>query len=212
MRWLRISWRLICVPVRRSNFFVKVSLLKKTNNTSELTWYCLVRAKLGPDDGDSNVSKLQEILRGEKWVAINLQFLHSNDNTDLAILNAIKDSVPAKDTVCHAATIMCNALMHAGTKQDRFLRLNLEWLARATHWARFTAAAGLGVIHKGNLSEGQRLLAPYLPNAGGANPSTYSEGGALYGLGIIHANHGHTVQVRIGVHIVNVVLGCSCFY
>lgn len=27
-------------------------------------------------------------------------------------------------------------------------RDNLEWLARATNWAKFTATASLGVIHK----------------------------------------------------------------
>ena len=62
---------------------------------------------------------------------------------------------------------------------------------------RFTAAAGLGVIHKGHLKEGRTLLAPYLPGAGGANPSAYSEGGALYGLGIIHTNHGGGIQQYI---------------
>lgn len=29
-----------------------------------------------------------------------------------------------------------------------FCRDNLEWLARATNWAKFTATASLGVIHK----------------------------------------------------------------
>jgi 26S proteasome regulatory subunit N2 len=148
-------------------------------------------------EADPDTGKLHDILLGEKWVDVNLQFLYWNDNTDLALLTLIKDNVPPKDTVAHAATVMCNALMHAGTTRDTFLRQNLEWLARATHWARFTAAAGLGVIHKGHLKEGKTLLAPYLPGAGGANPSSYSEGGALYGLGIIHANHGHTVQEYI---------------
>ena len=146
------------------------------------------------DQTDSDLSKLHEILAGETWVDLNLHFLYWNDKTDLSILTQIKDSVPPKDTVAHAATVVCNALMHAGTTRDTFLRQNLEWLGRATHWARFTAAAGLGVIHKGHLKEGRTLLAPYLPGAGGANPSSYSEGGALYGLGIIHANHGHTIQ------------------
>lgn len=30
-------------------------------------------------------------------------------------------------------------------------RENLEWLARATNWAKFTATASLGVIHKVNI-------------------------------------------------------------
>ena len=38
--------------------------------------------------------------------------------------------------------------MHCGTTSDTFLRNNLEWLARATNWAKFTATASLGVIHK----------------------------------------------------------------
>ncbi len=29
-----------------------------------------------------------------------------------------------------------------------FYRENLEWLARATNWAKFTATASLGVIHR----------------------------------------------------------------
>jgi len=32
-----------------------------------------------------------------------------------------------------------------------FYRENLEWLARATNWAKFTATASLGVIHKVNV-------------------------------------------------------------
>ena len=31
-----------------------------------------------------------------------------------------------------------------------FFRDNLDWLARATNWAKFTATATLGVIHKGH--------------------------------------------------------------
>lgn len=43
-------------------------------------------------------------------------------------------------------------------------------------------------------------MAPYLPRAGaaaaggGAGGSPYSEGGALYALGLIYANHGHDIR------------------
>jgi hypothetical protein len=37
-----------------------------------------------------------------------------------------------------------------------YLRDNLDWLARATNWAKFTATASLGVIHK--VSQYQRQL------------------------------------------------------
>jgi 26S proteasome regulatory subunit N2 len=38
--------------------------------------------------------------------------------------------------------------MHAGTTVDTFLRDNLDWLSRAANWAKFSATAGLGVIHR----------------------------------------------------------------
>lgn len=68
-------------------------------------------------------------------------------------------------------------------------RDNLEWLARATNWAKFTAAASLGVIHKGHVKEALNLMSAYLPKDSTGN-SPYAEGGGLYALGLIHANHG----------------------
>ena len=82
--------------------------------------------------------------------------------------------------------------MNAGTTKDSFLRDNLEWLARANNWAKFSATAGLGVIHKGHLKQSLTILEPYLPQPT-VSSSPYSEGGALYALGLIHANHGETI-------------------
>lgn len=108
--------------------------------------------------------------------------------------------------------------MNAGTTTDTFLRENLEWLGRASHWAKFTATASIGVVHKGHVKESMNLLQvvpappsspspmsgaqqltvvwlwwcggqPYLPQ-GGVSASPYSEAGALYALGLIHASKG----------------------
>jgi hypothetical protein len=57
-----------------------------------------------------------------------------------------KDSV--RNSICHTSTVICNSFMHCGTTSDQFLRDNLDWLSRATNWAKFTATASLGVIHK----------------------------------------------------------------
>lgn len=43
------------------------------------------------------------------------------------------------------------------------------------------------------LVKGKTLMAPYLPSEGRAM-SPYSEGGALFALGLIHANHGHDIR------------------
>lgn len=127
---------------------------------------------------------------------------------DLQLLKNVKSFVDARQSVCHSATVFANAVMHCGTTVDAFLRENLDWLARATNWAKFSATAGLGVIHKGHTSQpnslqclcvghlenGQALMSPYLP-PNETSGSPYSEGGALFALGLIHANHGHGIQV-----------------
>ena len=72
---------------------------------------------------------------------------------------------------------------------DTFLRDNLEWMGRASNWAKFTATASIGVVHRGHMKESMNLLQPYLPQ-GGVSTLPYSEGGALYALGLIHSSKG----------------------
>ncbi len=72
-------------------------------------------------------------------------------------------------------------------------RDNLEWLSRATNWAKLTATASLGVIHHGHEHEALSLMQSYLPRETGPT-SGYSEGGGLYALGLIHANHGAAIN------------------
>lgn len=148
--------------------------------------------ELSPEMKDK-LSKLRDILCGKTPIALNLEFLYMHNKADLQILKNIKGAVDARVSVAHSATILANALMHAGTSIDTFLRENLEWLSRATNWAKFSATAGLGVIHRGQLEQGKALMAPYLPRDGHAG-SPYSEGGALYALGLITANHGAGTQ------------------
>ncbi|KAH7299750.1 hypothetical protein KP509_24G027100 [Ceratopteris richardii] len=141
------------------------------------------------------LSKLKKILTGETPIHLTLQFLYGHNRSDILILKTIKQSVELRNSVCHSATIYANALMHAGTTVDTFLRENLDWLSRATNWAKFSATAGLGVIHRGHLQQGRSLMAPYLPQNGAASGgSPFSEGGALYALGLIHANHGEGIK------------------
>ncbi|XP_031266971.1 26S proteasome non-ATPase regulatory subunit 1 homolog A [Pistacia vera] len=141
------------------------------------------------------LNKIRGILSGETSIQLTLQFLYSHNKSDLLILKTIKQSVEMRNSVCHSATIYANAIMHAGTTVDTFLRENLDWLSRATNWAKFSATAGLGVIHRGHLQQGRSLMAPYLPQGGSAGGgSPYSEGGALYALGLIHANHGEGIK------------------
>jgi 26S proteasome regulatory subunit N2 len=138
---------------------------------------------------DRNLRALHKILTGEPTINLHLEFLYRNNHTDLGVLKAIKSAFEPRNSILHTATICSNALMHAGTTRDTFLRENLEWLSRAINWSKFSTTAGLGVIHKGHLKEARKVLEPYLPQPG-SNASAFSEGGSLYALGLIHANHG----------------------
>ncbi|KAI8123298.1 26S proteasome non-ATPase regulatory subunit 1 [Lucilia cuprina] len=137
-----------------------------------------------------NIEKLISILSGEVTIDLQLQFLIRSNHADLQILRATKEAV--RVSICHTATVIANGFMHSGTTSDQFLRDNLDWLARATNWAKLTATASLGVIHRGHEKDSLALMQSYLPKEAGPS-SGYSEGGGLYALGLIHANHGANI-------------------
>ncbi|RHY32693.1 hypothetical protein DYB32_002344, partial [Aphanomyces invadans] len=154
-----------------------------------------VSAALGASAPASpRLEKLQQILQGDFSVDLLLDFLFRQNQSDPLVMKNIKTAVENRNSVLHNSAVCAHALMNCGTTVDTFLRENLEWLGKASNWAKFTATASIGVIHKGHVRESMNLLAPYLPQAGGgaAPTSPYSEGGALYALGLIHANQGST--------------------
>ncbi|KAI9360703.1 armadillo-type protein [Pilaira anomala] len=142
---------------------------------------------------DTPFKKIKSILSGEESIRLHLEFLYRNNHTDLLILKNTKNALESRNSIYHSAVTFANAFMQAGTTSDEFLRQNLDWLSRATNWSKFSATAALGVIHKGQLAQSMNLLAPYLPQEGVSGNSSYSEGGSLYALGLINANHGAEV-------------------
>jgi 26S proteasome regulatory subunit N2 len=140
-------------------------------------------------------TNLRMILSGESSTKLYCEFLKRSNNVDMLILKHTKESLEPRSSIYHTALSLQNAYMHSGTGSDVFLRENLEWLGKASNWSKFTATAALGSIHKGNLEKGKDLLQPYLPgdDAGGTG-SVYSEGGALYALGLINIGRGTHVE------------------
>ncbi|ODV94336.1 hypothetical protein PACTADRAFT_51196 [Pachysolen tannophilus NRRL Y-2460] len=149
---------------------------------------------------EKNLSKLTKILSGVPTCDLDITFLYKNNNTDITILNKSKNALDGRNSIFHSAITFENAFMHAGTTDDSFFRSNLEWLGKATNWSKFSATAALGVIHKGNLSEGRTLLQPYLP--GSNSGSAFTRGGSLYALGLIYAGHGREVIDYLRHHVV----------
>ena len=145
--------------------------------------------------------KITEILRGEVSIALSAEFLFRHNHADKAILTKLKDSLEARNSIFHTAVTLSCGFMNAGTLNDSFYRDNLEWLGKAVNWSKFTATASLGVIHRGNLGAGQRILQPYLPKENSNSPSSvYSQGGALYAMGLIYANHQTDALENIRTH------------
>ncbi|KAG7450628.1 uncharacterized protein BT62DRAFT_991500 [Guyanagaster necrorhizus] len=150
----------------------------------------------GQSESKEIYDKIRSILTGQESVKIYLEFLKRNNKVDLLILKNTKDVLESRSSIYHTALTLQNAFMHAGTTSDLFLRENLEWLGLASNWSKFTATAGLGVIHKGYFEQGMTILGPYLPQGGGESTmqgAAYSEGGALYALGLISAGCGSSV-------------------
>ena len=138
------------------------------------------------------IKSCRDILDGLKSIHLNIEFLNKSNRVDLTILNKIKDSLEARNSIYHTATTLATGFMHAKTANDNFFRDNLEWLGKAVNWSKFTATAALGVIHQGNINHVDRLLSPYLPKSTTGAPmqgSAYSQGGSLYAYGLVCANH-----------------------
>ncbi|KAH8927182.1 hypothetical protein BT69DRAFT_1347455 [Atractiella rhizophila] len=115
-----------------------------------------------------DMERVMKILTGEVSTRFQLEFLVRNNKADLLILKNIKESLELRNSVYHSAMSFANAFAHSGTTSDQFLRENLDWLARASNWSKFTATTALGVIHRGNLQAKEV---------------------ACFALGLVHANH-----------------------
>ncbi|CCH61735.1 hypothetical protein TBLA_0F01930 [Henningerozyma blattae CBS 6284] len=134
-----------------------------------------------------------EVLSGVPTCDYYNTFLLNNKNIDIGLLNKSKSSIDGKFSLFHTAVSVANGFMHAGTTDNTFIKDNLPWLDKSKNWAKFTATASLGVINKGNLSNGMKTMRPYLPGSFSTSNSRYIKGGSLYGLGLIYAGAGRDV-------------------
>jgi len=152
----------------------------------------------------------KKVLIGGFSSELGLSFLHKHSASDTLIMENLKKSLEergaGRNSVLHNCAVATHAYLNAGTTNDAFLRDNLEWLKKASNWAKFSATASLGVLHAGHTTEAMSLLEPYLPSSSSddtaafATPAPtggFAEGGSLYALGIIHGSHaGSSVNKR----------------
>lgn len=153
------------------------------------------------DDVWDRFDKAHRVLVGGFSSELSLSFLHKQSDSDKRIMENLKKSLEerggSRNSVLHHCAIVTHAYLNAGTTNDSFLRDHLDWMKKASNWAKFSATASLGVLHAGHTTEAMTLLEPYLPaTPSDANDSInvsptggYSEGGSLYALGLIHGSH-----------------------
>ncbi|CAB9508065.1 ATPase regulatory subunit 1 [Seminavis robusta] len=173
-------------------------------------------AKKMKEAGDQDKEDLKErwertekVLTGGFPSELALSFLHKHSKADRLIMENLKKSLEergsgGRSSVLHNAAVMTHSYLYAGTTNDSFLRDYLDWMKKASNWAKFSATASLGVIHASHVTEAMHLLQPYLPanpngdgdGDGGGTPVSpsggYAEGGSLYALGLIHGSQTGT--------------------
>mmetsp|Transcript_18770 Transcript_18770/g.37872 ORF Transcript_18770/g.37872 Transcript_18770/m.37872 type:complete len:1131 (-) Transcript_18770:52-3444(-) len=157
-------------------------------------------------------SNAHRVLTGGFTSELSLSFLYKNSNFDKLIMTNLKKALEergmSRNSVLHNCAVTAHGYLTAGTTNDSFLRDNLDWMKKASNWAKFSATASMGVIHASHTTEAMTLLEPYLPPSAPADDPNaehptvsatggYAEGGSLYALGLIHGSHaGSSTEKR----------------
>ncbi|MES1922238.1 hypothetical protein MHBO_003746, partial [Bonamia ostreae] len=137
----------------------------------------------------ARATTIRRILTGHFLDFLQLQFLYGACKRGAAELGAVLQSVGNKNPISTGALIIAHGFARCGTAQDGFVRRNTSWFAECSNWTKFSAVASLGVVHKGNALEFEKLLKAHLPQ-NGVRRSPYQEGGALFAAGLMHSGHG----------------------
>ncbi|RVW78402.1 26S proteasome non-ATPase regulatory subunit 1-like A [Vitis vinifera] len=185
----KITWQL-CVLCKNGD--VLRCLVKVYQKLPSPDYLSICQCLMFLDEPEGVASILEKLLRSENKDDALLAFQIAFDlveNEHQAFLLNVRDRLSNPKS-------QPSESVQPGNNDLILLKMEiLDWLSRATNWAKFSATAGLGVIHRGHLQQGRSLMAPYLPQSGaGGGGSPYSEGGALYALGLIHANHGEGIK------------------
>lgn len=133
-------------------------------------------------------AKLTRILSGELRNELHRIFLTSEAKTDPHYQTQLK-AIESKNSVAHESAILSLSLLQAFTEDDSFLEKteNLEWAAKASHWAKFATIASLALIYKNNKEKAEAVFKKYLPESNTDVVNHFPNGGAIYGLGLVFA-------------------------
>ncbi|KAM0682424.1 proteasome regulatory particle base subunit [Mitosporidium daphniae] len=134
------------------------------------------------------IAKLAPLFEGYLQTQFLLEFSSRNNHMDSTVLMATRSHLSVKSSLHHCAFAIAQGISACGTTSDNVYRSSIDFISHATNWAKFTSTASLGVIHRGQ-TPGTLIdiLSSYLPASDNNSSSPYSEGGALYALGLATA-------------------------
>lgn len=115
--------------------------------------------------------------------------------TDPYYLSAEK-KIESKYSIAHGSAILGLSMLQSYTQDDAFLKVkeNFEWASKCTHWNKFSSIASLGLIFKN--THDKTYLSKFLPESNaGDGVNHYTNGGALYGLGLLYTGTNNTTIV-----------------
>ena len=139
----------------------------------------------------SKIYNVEKILTGEISRNIIMKALKKYNHFDLKAQEELMKSVEKGTAIENLGVILTNSFSNSHTGNIEFLTKNMEFVSKATNWARFVATSSLGPINMGNLKNSRQIFRDYLPGGSRAS-SKYCLGGAYYGIGLIHAGTNDT--------------------
>merc|ERR1719376_238773 len=171
-------------------------------------------------ESNKNILKrIQYCLLGRVSSHLRLECLSRFTRAEMKLLEQLRQTASGSESLVHQGLMLCHGIITAGTTSDVFLRHNVDWYKRAACWAKFTGASTLGLTHRGHtenskssgLPRSLTILKNYIPPAPSLNNGddstgntstggSYSEGGGLYAVGLIHACAPSDVIKKIFLH------------
>ena len=134
----------------------------------------------------NKLDNVERILTGEISRNFIKKTLKKYNHFDLKATEELMKSVEKGSSIENLGVILTNSFSNSHTGNDEFLTKNMEFVSKATNWARFVATSSLGAINMGNLKDSKTVFREYLPGGSRAS-SKYCLGGAYYGIGLINA-------------------------
>ena len=137
-------------------------------------------------DLGNKIENLKKILSGEISRNIIMKILKKANHFDIKSLEETKKIAEKGGPIETFGLLLTNSFSNSHTGNMEFITKNMEFVTKEMNWARFVATASAGVINMGNVADSKKIFRDYLPG-GSKSSSKYAQGGAYYGIGLIHA-------------------------